>query len=659
MSIQLRDADAAPRRRTTKSRERTPAQGLAADIWRLWAPKSERLLDAWAEQERYMSAEECNEGHVRWDFSRVPHTREIMRAYSDAPDQVLWVMNPDDPAAPTAVPWSRYNETIVWMSSAQQAKTQTICCIIGHHITDDPRQILYVLPDDSLRRVFSLKKLAPMLRDTPCLAGKISDNKARDGENTIDSKSFPGGGISIFISSSGNNLRSFSGPIVICDEFDAWVQSANKQGDPFMLALDRQQTFSRKKTFIASTPLNTETSRIEPLYLAGTQEQWHYRCPSCRGFVLVAFDELFDREAGTYVCRHCGAEHSEYEWKHTEPRWIARNPSGASRTFHTGAMTSLLTSWPAILEKYRTAVAQLDAGNIEPYRVFVNSVRGESFQEKGEELPLDQFTREGNPQRHLFRCDVPRGVKLLTMAVDTQDDRVEFEVRGYGDGWQQWGIQYGKIFGHPDDSELLRVLDGLRGRFWLREDGAQLQIARVVWDAMGHHADEVYAYTRTHEGQGVYAIRGGSEWAAPVIQRLGEVNEGGIKTPIYTLGTVMAKNNLYHRLQVSEPGPGFCHWPLEEYLTDGFTPRGYDEGYYAMLQAEKRVKRTTKGTMHYAWERKRPGLANEAWDLMVYNLAAALIYLGGRNIDDLPDTAPGHAPAQPNRPRVVFGGVRI
>ena len=38
---------------------------------------------------------------------------------------------------------------------------------------------------------------SPMARDTPCLAGKISDPKSRDGSNKILHKRFPGGHLTI------------------------------------------------------------------------------------------------------------------------------------------------------------------------------------------------------------------------------------------------------------------------------------------------------------------------------------------------------------------------------------------------------------------------------------------------------------------------------
>jgi len=158
----------------------------------------------------------------------------------------------------------------------------------------------------------------------------------------------------------------------------------------------------------------------------------------------------------------------------------------------------------------------------------------------------------------------------------------------------------------------------------------------------------------------VFAIRGGSEWHAPVVGRQGMVDRDGIKTPIYVIGTIVAKDALYNRLKVAHTGAGFCHWPMDPHLQDGITPRLYDEAYFAMLTAEKRVKRIAKGIVYNAWVPKRAGIRNEAWDLRVYNLAALLIYLGPRAIEDIPEpekAGPASSPAPAGR-RILSPGVR-
>jgi len=46
----------------------------------------------------------------------------------------------------------------------------------------------------------------------------------------------------------------------------------------------------------------------------------------------------------------------------------------------------------------------------------------------------------------------------LTAGVDTQGDRLEYEVVGWGRGEQSWGIEYGLVMGKPDQASTWQAL---------------------------------------------------------------------------------------------------------------------------------------------------------------------------------------------------------
>ena len=80
------------------------------------------------------------------------------------------------------------------MASAQVGKTEgLINNTIGYHIDQDPAPILIVLETESKAEAWSKERLTPMLKDTPCLAGKVRDSRARDSDNKILFKEYPGG----------------------------------------------------------------------------------------------------------------------------------------------------------------------------------------------------------------------------------------------------------------------------------------------------------------------------------------------------------------------------------------------------------------------------------------------------------------------------------
>ena len=84
------------------------------------------------------------------------------------------------------------------------------------------------------------------------------------------------------------------------------------------------------------------------------------------------------------------------------------------------------------------------------------------------------------------------------------------------------------------------------------------------------------------------------------------------------IGTDTAKELIYSRLKIEEPGPGFMHFPKKH---------RYDEEFFKQLTGEKCITVQDKsGYQKRIWKRIR---RNEALDIRVYSLAA----LGILNID--------------------------
>lgn len=146
---------------------------LFSRIAKVMSPPPKLTVSQWADENRRLSAEASAEPG-RWNIDRAPYQREIMDAISDVSI-----------------------DTVVVMSSSQVGKTELVLNMIGYCVDYDPSPILVMQPTDGMAQAFSKDRLAPMIRDTPVLKGKISDAKSRDSENTILHKKFPGGHITI------------------------------------------------------------------------------------------------------------------------------------------------------------------------------------------------------------------------------------------------------------------------------------------------------------------------------------------------------------------------------------------------------------------------------------------------------------------------------
>jgi hypothetical protein len=71
--------------------------------------------------------------------------------------------------------------------------TELVNNAVGYYIDQDPAPIMVVVPTERDAEAWSKDRFSPMARDTPCLAGRISDPKSRDGSNKNLHKRFPGG----------------------------------------------------------------------------------------------------------------------------------------------------------------------------------------------------------------------------------------------------------------------------------------------------------------------------------------------------------------------------------------------------------------------------------------------------------------------------------
>ena len=90
----------------------------------------------------------------------------------------------------------------------------------------------------------------------------------------------------------------------------------------------------------------------------------------------------------------------------------------------------------------------------------------------------------------------PIGVCLVTAGIDTQDDRLEVQIVGWGKGLKSWTLDYVVLPGNPSDIEVWNALTALLNTPIEHANGHKLPIAAVCIDAGGHKTDDVYDYAR-------------------------------------------------------------------------------------------------------------------------------------------------------------------
>lgn len=594
-------------------------------IFSVLKPPPDMTLSEWADEYRVLP-QGASALPGRWKTDNAPYQREIMDAITDISIQ-----------------------KVVIMSGAQIGKTDAfILNPIGYFMHYDPAPIIVMQPTITMAEGFSKEKLSNMIRSTPVLRERVNE-KSRNSGNTILQKLFPGGSVTIVGANSPSSLRMRSIRILLADEIDAYPPTAGKEGDPLLLAGKRLATFWNKKEINVSTPTNKSTSRIAVEYEHSTQEEWHVPCPACGELQPLEWANVkFDKEnldEIQYCCSKCGVLSSEAEWKErfSGGRFIAKFPKRKVRGFHLNSLASPFAEWREIVEKFLTANEEKKRGNIELLKAWTNTEMGQTWEDKGEQLEPETLME----RREAYKCEVPNGVLYLTAGVDTQDNRFELEVVGWGKGKESWGIQYKIIFGDLKQPEIWAELDEFLSRTFTRKDGTKLKISRVCMDSGGHFTNQVYKFCKQRTARGVFAIRGASKPDAPYIPKPTYNNRE--KAPLFVVNVDTGKSLLYQRLTVEEEGGGYCHFPLEE-------EKGYDETYFKGLTAERLVLTYVKGRAQYVWRLKENGYKrNEPLDIR--NYATVALEIGSPQLDKPEKPEGTKTPPRKRGRRKLSGGI--
>lgn len=562
---------------------------LFRNIAKILSPPPELTVSQWADNYRKLSQEASSEPG-QWNTNRAPYQREIMDAVNDAGC-----------------------EEVIIMSSAQVGKTELLLNVIGYYIDYDPSPILCLQPTLEMAQTFSKDRLAPMLRDTPVLRGKVKDARARDSGNTILHKTFPGGHITMAGANSAAGLASRPIKIVLMDEIDRYPASAGTEGNPIKLAEKRTTTFWNRKKIKVSTPTIKGRSQIENEFLSSSMEEWNVPCPCCGKYQPYEWGRIHFSDV-TMECKFCGEHLKEMEWKENPGKWIAAKDNKKKRGFHLNEMASPWKHWDEIIAEFKEANRELkEHGDVEKMKVWINTTLGETWEEKGEAADEDVLLK----RRERYTADLPDGVLLVTAGVDVQDDRFEVEITGWGKGYESWGILYRKIPGDMEKEETWDKLERFLDMELYFENKNSLLIACTCIDTGGHFTTQAYKFLKKMEKKQkrIFGIKGMGGEGIPLVNKISTNNIEKVK--IFLLGVDSGKEILMTRLKTVDEGPGYCHFPIN-------ADRGYDETYIKGLSSEQRIIHFKEGRPVLKWV-KKSGARNEPLDLRNYSTAAAEI----------------------------------
>lgn len=561
---------------------------------------------------------------------------------------------------------------ITAMVCTQLFKTSLIENVFGYHADLDPCPILLVQPKDDAAEQFSKERITPMVKATPRLRKLVGTGKTRSSEETLTYKAFPGGFLALVGAGSPDNLARRPVRITLFDEVDKYP--VTREGDPIALGEERTATFGANWLSVrACSPTVEDESRIAASYADSDQRRASVECPHCGHRQFLDFFkhvEWSKTDDGRHLpktaaihCEACGAGWSEGErlralatcrWHQTRPftccdanhspldayerawrgeqedpvagvwdwsqgpRWAvyrAKCPRcgiwGVDNE-HAGFQASKLYSpWPK--DRPRDVARKwLESKDDEDKKqTWWNTQAGLPYRARiGRDLKPSVLME----RREVWPAPVPDGVALITVGIDTQDDRLEAEWVGWGRGEESWSLRYETIEGDPDQPEVWARLDELLQEPMLRADGRPFEVAAACVDSGGHHTQAVYRFCRERRLRKVWAIKGASETSgqrSPVwpTVKIGRKRSTDYKPVI--IGTNAAKDRISACLQIEEPGPGYMHFSAA---------RG--QVYFDQLATSNRLAAKRRGGRIFRIWEKKVNRADEALDCRVYAYAA-------------------------------------
>ena len=552
---------------------------LARYTFSMFRPPAHETVSEWADKHRVLVSESSAEPGV-WRTDRAPYQREIMDSFTQPG---IW--------------------QIVIMASAQVGKSEIELNMMGCAIDNDPGPMLYIQPTDKVAEDYSKRRIAPMIQACPTLRDKVFKARSRDAANTITMKTFPGGSLAIIGANSPADLSSKPVRYIFMDETDRFPASAGTEGDPQELAERRTETFRHNRKIVkTSTPTIKGKSRIETDYKNGTQEEWHTECPHCHTFQYIRFADIkFEKEdyvnasgeedynikSVCWRCPTCKREIGEYECKRLPAKWVQKNPKAIKngiRSFRLNAFMSPWSDWKDICWKFLKA--HKDA---EKLKTFYNTILGESWEVRTNSgLDEELFNR-----REHYDAEVPTGVLVLTMGMDTQDNRLEYEVVGWDRNGQSWGISRGVIPGRADAPGVWEEVDALLDRRWKLANGMALRILATFIDSGGHFTTAIYRECAKRSSKRIWAIKGEAGEGKDECRPMKSSKSGAVG---FMLAVDAGKEGIMYEAGIKEPGDHYMHFPIDQRA-------GYDREYFRGLISERMEVHRRGGKGVIVWEK--------------------------------------------------------
>lgn len=534
-------------------------------------------------------------------------------------------------------------EEVTVRKSKRVGYTKTLVAFIAYNAAHRRRKQALWQPTDDDRDSFVKSEVDPMLRDVDAMKPVLISGK----EDTLKLKQFMGSALHTLGGKAARAFRRITVAVAMLDEASAFDPMVEKAIDPIEGARGRLEGAPFPKLIAGSTPRVKGIDHIETREAnAEAVMRYQITCPHCNTEhpliwggekVLHGFKwDGADPSTVRHVCPHCRGSINQADylrlWK--QGAWVsscgdyrygqdgvwrdaALQPRKPPRhvAFVIWTAYSPQRAWSDIVREWLEATATAKTGEKGPLITFINETLGELWEEVFERADEHELARRAENYR---RFTVPMGGLILVTGIDVQDNRFEAVTWAIGRGEEMWCVDYSVIPANPaEDHEWDEKLDAYLSTPFEHAAGQTLKIEAAAIDTGGHFTHQAYNYARVRERRKVYAVKGDTQTGKPIkgkatiadVNWRGKLLKRGVR--LWWVGTDTAKDTLFGRMKVTQPGPGYVHFSTD------LPPE-----FYFQLTAESRVPVRVAGGVDYRWVNPKRA-RNEVLDCTVYAMFCA------------------------------------
>lgn len=523
-------------------------------------------------------------------------------------------------------PWVR---DVTLMTGTQVAKTETLNNIIGFHVRHDPCPTMLVMARADDAKLAMQKRLMPMVNASPALRAECTDRVA-----DLNSREMTFRRCILYLraAQSAADLASVPVRVALCDEVDKWPTWTGREAAPLSLLKERTRTFYNHLIVTASTP-TTRRGLIWRRFQSGDQRRYWMQCGHCQKPILFEWpqvdwpDKITTKEQmdaaqdAWYECQECGGKIDDRMkrsmiasgwWvpdRQDPVQWrdeLSKRDRCPHRSYHMWAAYSPWIEWWKLVSEF------LDSdGDPEKKMNWVNSWLAELWEDQVQDA-TDAGVRACVGTHNLG--DVPSEALVITGTVDVQVDRLEYHVNAWGRDEESWIVAAGAT------NEWEELADILFRNTW----GEQKLAMRGCLVDSRYRRSEVLDFARRWPTvvrmiAGVDTDRPNPFGTVKIDKhpKTGQVLENSMT--VWTISVGWFKDLLAGRIQKSLADPGSKVGRL-------WLPSNAPDQMKAQLASEHKVRERSGNREVMRWVLKPGHQRNEAWDLQVYQAAAARMF---------------------------------